>query len=108
MEKNWCWQAAERRSRGLSAPEDPVACLSPRPEMTPRAELALDLVSMARGQLRMGFGGAYALDWTVMARLADDFGVETDDQWWQMVVIAEHELIRAVTPKKDPEQSPEE
>ena len=56
----------------------------------------------------MGFGGAYALDWTVMARLADDFGVETDDQWWQMVVIAEHELIRAVTPKKDPEQSPEE
>lgn len=109
MEKGWCWQAAERRFRGLPAPEDPTACLSPCPGTTESAGLVLDLVSMARGQLRTGFGGAYALDWMALARLADDFGVTTDDQWWQMVVVAEHELMKALTPKKkDPGDPTEE
>lgn len=99
VEKDWCWRAAERRANGLPAPEDPRACLSPCPGTTERARRVLDIVQLAGRQLRVSFGGVVGLDWTVIARLADDCGVETDEAWWQLVAAAEGELVIAMTPK---------
>jgi hypothetical protein len=107
VEKDWCWKAAELRSQGLPAPEDPRACLHPCPPVSDRGEEILDLVRMAHRQLRVGFGGAYGLDWNVIARLADDAGITTDARWWELFSIAEGEFIAAITPKKD-QPPPEE
>lgn len=60
----------------------------------------LDIVEITRSQLRAGFDGAYALDWNVIARLADDAGVETTPGWWQLLAMAEAELIRILRPPK--------
>ena len=101
MEKGWCWRAAERRSTGLSAPEDPAACLSPCPDVTERVEELLDLVTIVRRQLRVGFGGPYGLDWNVVARVADDSGIETSPEWWLLLAVAEAELILVLNPPKE-------
>lgn len=48
----------------------------------------------------MGFDGAYALDWTVLTRMADDAGIPTDMLWYEMLAIVEGELITALHPPK--------
>lgn len=100
VEKDWCWRAAEARNAGLPAPEDPRACLSPCPRVTKRCEEIIEIVSIAGRQLRVGFGGAYALDWSIVARIADDSAIETDGDWWRLVSVVEGELVRALNPPK--------
>lgn len=100
VEKGWCWRAAEARQLGLPAPEDPCQCLSPCPGTTPRGEEIMGIVAIAGRQFRVSFSGAYALDWNVIARLADDSGVETDGDWWRLLSVVEGELITAMNPPK--------
>lgn len=107
MEAGWCWRAAEARGKGMWAPEDLTACYAPCPKTTPRAGEVLDLVTLAKRQLRVGFSGAYALDWNVMARLADDAGVKTSPGWWLMVAAAEAEYVTALNPPKKPDGAEE-
>jgi hypothetical protein len=100
MQEGWCWRAAELRSQGILAPDDPRQCLSPRPAITERAEEVLDIVSLARRQLRIGgMGGVIGLDWNAVARLADDAGQETDRWWWTLLSTVEAILVEACTPK---------
>jgi hypothetical protein len=103
MQEEWCWKAAERRSQGLLAPEDPVQCLSPRPRITERAEGVLDIASLASSQLRRAGmdGQVTGLEWSVVARLADDSGIVTDGWWWSLLRTVEGVLVEALTPKKD-------
>lgn len=103
MEEGWCWRAAERRSKGLSAPEDPRECLAPCPPCTERAEEVLDLVQLAHRQVRVGFGGVYGLDWNVLARLADDAGIPTPPGWWLMITVVEGILVEKLNPPKKPD-----
>jgi hypothetical protein len=67
----------------------------------------MEITEIARRQLRVGFGGPYALDWTVLARLADDAGIETDGEWWMLVSIVEGELIAALNPPTPPGGTPD-
>jgi hypothetical protein len=70
--------------------------------VTERAGSALKLALMAGRQLRIAFDGVYGLDWNVIARLADDCGVETDEEWWEMLGVAEGALVLAMNPPKPP------
>jgi hypothetical protein len=102
-----CWRAADLRAQGLVAPEDPKTCISPCPGVTRRAGEVLDVVALARRQLRVGFSGACGLDFTVIARLADDCGVRTDAEWWRMVALVEDELMAVLNPPKPEDHGPE-
>ena len=71
--------------------------------------MILELVTLAHRQLRVGgMGGAYGLDWNVLARIADDAGIRTDPQWWGLVESAEAELMAALNPPKPGNAPPEE
>jgi hypothetical protein len=84
---------------GLPAPEDPAQCIAPCPKTSRRAAEILDLVRIAHRQLRIGFGGAYGLDWPVIVRMADDAGITTDAEWYELLETVEGELIGALAPK---------
>lgn len=86
----------------MPAPEDPTQCLAPCPPVTRRGGELLDLVRIARRQLRVGFGGVYGLDWPVLFRMADSAGIETDMEWCELLEAVEGELVEALQPKKDP------
>ena len=89
-------------------PDDPRVCIAPCPRTTARAESILSILSLAGRQLRTGGmdGTILGLDWNVVARLADDAGIETDTAWWTLVSFAESELVEAVRPPKDPKAPP--
>ena len=50
-------------------------------------------------QLRAGMGGAYAMDWNVVIRVAEDRGVETDDRFYFQLRNFEHALIEEIGKK---------
>lgn len=104
MEKGWCWRAADARHRGEPAPEDPRECLSPCPPTTRRCEEILELVRLAHRQARLSFSGVVGLDWNVLVRMADDAGIETTMEWYELLSAAEGEWVAAMTPKKEGEE----
>lgn len=107
MESGWCWRAAEARSLGYPAPEDPRECLAPCPDVSEEAGAVLGLVTMAGGQLRAGGFGAFALDWTVLIRMADDLGIRTDAAFYERLKAVEREYMAAINPPKEPKTGPE-
>lgn len=102
MEPGWCWRAADARNAGLPAPADPRECYAPCPPTTRRVAEILNLVQMGRTQLRVGVSGVYGLDWPVLLRMADDLGITTDAAFYEMLGVAEGELVLALTPPKKP------
>ena len=56
---------------------------------------------MMQSQIRVGgMGTPYGLDWTVIARVADDAGIVPDFHWWQLLRVAEIELLKVLNPPK--------
>lgn len=102
MAENECWRAAEARSRGLPAPEDPRACYAPRPAVTYRADQLLDLTLVARRQLRSaGMGGIVGFDWSVIIQMAEDAGIARDMAWYEALSIIEGVAVEAMNPKPE-------
>lgn len=61
--------------------------------MFPENGPAYSCILLCSNQLRVGFGGAYALDWNVVARVADDLEITTDELFWGTLRICEDIII---------------
>lgn len=85
----------------MPAPDDPTVCYAPCPPCSRRGEEILDLVRLGGRQLRVGFGGAYALDWPVFVRMADDLGLATDATFYEMLAAVEAAYMTALHPPKE-------
>ena len=52
--------------------------------------------TLCASQLRAGFSGAYALDWNVVMRVADDLGIVTDETFYGMLQHFEHAMLNTM------------
>lgn len=103
--KGECWRACDALHMGLVPPDfETRKCLAPCPKTSERGEEILMLVGLASRQVRAGFSGAYGLDWNVIARLADDFKIDTADaEWWEDLATVEGVLVECLNPPKPEE-----
>jgi hypothetical protein len=63
------------------------------PDLMLENECLFALFSLCDTQLRVGFGGAYALDWSVVIRVADDMGIEMDETFYGLLKIFEITML---------------
>jgi hypothetical protein len=70
------------------------------PGLLPDNERLFELLTTCDSQLRAGFGGAYALDWGVVTRMADEMGIETDREFYQLLKAFESTMLGAIRKKQ--------
>lgn len=72
---------------------DCEGCSKAPPRLLPENEPVYSCLLLCSRQLRVAFAGAYALDWNVVGRVADDMGIGTDEAFWDAVRICEGIII---------------
>lgn len=81
---------AKKRKRRPSCEE----CSKAPPQLYPENGPVYTCLGLCSGQFRVGFGGAYAIDWNVVSRVADDLGIKTDELFWSSIQICEDIIIK--------------
>jgi hypothetical protein len=60
-----------------------------------------EVITISASQLRVGFSGPFALDWTVIVRMADDYGIPTTPRFYRLVAHMESAMMKAISKEKD-------
>lgn len=76
-----CLEAAKQEE----IDRDCEVCPGRMPELSPDNERLFNCFLLCESQVRAGFGGAYALDWSVVVRVADDMGITTNSTFYVLL-----------------------
>jgi|GEM_PF-6582455 hypothetical protein len=63
------------------------------PELHPDNERLFDCFTLCDMQLRVGFTGAYALDWGIVRDVAVAMGIETDAAFYTLLRVFDGTLV---------------
>lgn len=70
------------------------------PEVPFKLQALLDCLVVCEYQLRVTSGGAFALDYASVARVADDFGIKTNTTFYRIIKSFESVLIKEFNKKQ--------
>lgn len=73
------------------------SCENKQPELPIELMGIFNCLSVCSSQLRVGFGGAYALDYGVIIQAASDFGIKTDRLFYRIMQGYESVLIKELS-----------
>lgn len=73
---------------------DCEVCSNRMPDVSYELQALLHCFTLCEYQLKMGFSGAYALDYATIIRVADDLGIQTNNTFYQLLKAFESVLIK--------------
>lgn len=71
------------------------------PELMPEAGEYFECFTLCDSQLRAGFGGAYALDWGVVIKVAEAMDMNIDDKFFVMLKAFENAMLTDTNKKTE-------
>lgn len=77
------------------------SCENKQPELPIELMDIFNCLSVCSSQLRVGFGGAYALDYVVVIRAASDFGIKTNRAFYRILQGYESVLIKELSKQSE-------
>ena len=90
-----CKVVAKKTNKELDS-ED---CSNRPPEISYELNILLDCFIICDTQLKAGMGGAYALDFSIITKVAETFGIETDKTFYKLLKAFEGTLLKNVNKK---------
>ena len=87
-----CRKAA-RQKKAQTKCEKGEECKNREPDLLPENQTIFECFRLCESQLRVGFGGAFALDWSVIIRIANDMDIETGRLFYILLRAFESVLI---------------
>jgi hypothetical protein len=80
------------------------SCSNKMPEVPYELQALLNCFIICEYQLKMGYGGPYALDYSSVLRVADDLGVKTNATFYRLLKAFENVLIKELNKKSSKEE----
>lgn len=80
---------------------DCETCSNRMPEVSYELQALLNCFTLCEYQLKVGFGGPYALDYATIIRVADDIGLQTNSTFYRLLKVFEEVLIKELNKKNN-------
>jgi len=87
-----CLEAANQNNKE----RDCESCSYRMPDLLPENEPLFDCFILCETQLRTSAVGAFALDWGVIVRVAEDLGIKTDLHFYTLLGTFERALLQGI------------